>query len=732
MAADVVFAEKQRPCMGCYQADDNPQLRLGCGHSVHVGVAIRVPRTIPGRQFFCCGRGFACLCLIREVPLQASPESEPLANALSCPECSYVLSHLECCSLLPRDIYLQYGLARQTSPKVQQALVALAKEWSPQLTEPVGGPSGSAGGSSSPRTPNGGKVSKMQQLTDLIYFYQGAPHPKMGEILTEMMMDADLKESDQEKIMGMIEKLVNGLSLVEQAPSSGAGVGYGGSEQVVLVDSEKDRQKRAEKQQKKDEAIAVALRQVKRALDSCGVNLGAATEATMRKDWGALSCLAEYLRNGSLNDVIERLSVYRAVFDVCDAIAGNPMLVPLMLSCKPLAKNIRWSPEAALSLAKQRPSESSEVMDVVVEEVEGASLFESISALSEGINGDSPEETELKRRCTQCLDLVASNQSKHPHIMYDRDDSAAMQLAVRICNSLTAKLVDKSNHYKRIMSKYAFRMVNFTDVGIPHSLLDIENRVKDPSVSTRGSSSRVDAKEHLIALRNTIAALRTSCPVEWSSSIFCLADEHRYDVLKFLIIGPEGTPYQDGCFVFDMLLPPSFPTEPPKAKFMTTGGGKVRFNPNLYQDGKVCLSLLGTWHGPGWNPKESTILQVLLSLQSLVLVTDPFCNEPGHEEYQKSPEGRKRIEDYNQTIIHHTVQLAILETLEHPPKGFEDVVRDHFKLKKASVISTCAAWRRRLEGARVQPFEFLLGNLRTVLDTPIAVVAVQDSTAATL
>ena len=30
---------------------------------------------------------------------------------------------------------------------------------------------------------------------------------------------------------------------------------------------------------------------------------------------------------------------------------------------------------------------------------------------------------------------------------------------------------------------------------------------------------------------------------------------------------------------------------------MTTGGNKVRFNPNLYDSGKVCLSLLGTWSG---------------------------------------------------------------------------------------------------------------------------------------
>ena len=46
----------------------------------------------------------------------------------------------------------------------------------------------------------------------------------------------------------------------------------------------------------------------------------------------------------------------------------------------------------------------------------------------------------------------------------------------------------------------------------------------------------------------------------------------------------------------------------------------MRFNPNLYNCGKVCLSLLGTWAGPGWNPKTSTLLQVLVSIQSLIMV----------------------------------------------------------------------------------------------------------------
>ena len=67
---------------------------------------------------------------------------------------------------------------------------------------------------------------------------------------------------------------------------------------------------------------------------------------------------------------------------------------------------------------------------------------------------------------------------------------------------------------------------------------------------------------------------------------------------------------------------------------MTTGGGTVRFNPNLYNCGKVCLSLLGTWSGQDgetWNKDTSTFLQVLVSIQSLILVEDPYFNEPGWE-----------------------------------------------------------------------------------------------------
>eukprot|EP00775_Hariotina_reticulata_P014582 gene14582-14713_t len=75
----------------------------------------------------------------------------------------------------------------------------------------------------------------------------------------------------------------------------------------------------------------------------------------------------------------------------------------------------------------------------------------------------------------------------------------------------------------------------------------------------------------------------------------------------------------------------------------TTGGGRARFNPNLYADGKVCMSLLGAWHGGDqaskWNPATSSLFQILLSVQGMVFVEDPYFNEPNVEVMRGTTEG---------------------------------------------------------------------------------------------
>jgi ubiquitin-conjugating enzyme E2 Z len=93
-----------------------------------------------------------------------------------------------------------------------------------------------------------------------------------------------------------------------------------------------------------------------------------------------------------------------------------------------------------------------------------------------------------------------------------------------------------------------------------------------------------------------------------------------------MIIGPEGTPYHHGFYLFELDYPTDYPFSPPKVKYHTNDG-KTRFNPNLYRNGKVCVSILNTWSGEQWTACQS-IRSVLMTLLTL-LNENPLTNEPG-------------------------------------------------------------------------------------------------------
>jgi ubiquitin-conjugating enzyme E2 Z len=109
-----------------------------------------------------------------------------------------------------------------------------------------------------------------------------------------------------------------------------------------------------------------------------------------------------------------------------------------------------------------------------------------------------------------------------------------------------------------------------------------------------------------------------------------------------MIIGPTNTPYFGGYYFFAFDFPFDYPFTPPNVTYMTNDG-VTRFNPNLYINGKVCVSILNTWAGEKWSSCQ-TINSVLLTLCSL-LNESPLENEPGQtvtcrdfDPYQKSIE----------------------------------------------------------------------------------------------
>ena len=193
-------------------------------------------------------------------------------------------------------------------------------------------------------------------------------------------------------------------------------------------------------------------------------------------------------------------------------------------------------------------------------------------------------------------------------------------------------------------------------------------------------------------LLRQVSVLATALPLDAGSSVFVRYDSSRFSMLRACIVGPAGTPYDGGLFFFDIFLPAQFPAVPPKVQLLTTGSGRVRFNPNLYNCGKVCLSLLGTWAGPGWIPNKSTLIQVLVSIQSLILVEQPYFNEPSYEQSIGTPQGERQSKDYNTVIRRGTVAHAILAPLRSPPPFFEAVVAAHFSRIRERAIRVVGEW----------------------------------------
>lgn len=209
------------------------------------------------------------------------------------------------------------------------------------------------------------------------------------------------------------------------------------------------------------------------------------------------------------------------------------------------------------------------------------------------------------------------------------------------------------------------------------------------------------APERRKRLNKEMKDLAKNLSVHFSSSIAVRFDRKRNYVIKAIIFAPPNTPYDSGAFLFDIYVPPEYPKVPPKVCIMTTANGKVRFSPNLYANGKVCLSLLGTWRGDNpsqnWDPKKSTIWQVLVSIQTAILGSEcPVYDEPGVIP-RKDKEVRLNIERHSKNggilfIRPSTMRYAVVDMINCPPPGFREVILLHFSHKYEYILGVYNSW----------------------------------------
>lgn len=173
------------------------------------------------------------------------------------------------------------------------------------------------------------------------------------------------------------------------------------------------------------------------------------------------------------------------------------------------------------------------------------------------------------------------------------------------------------------------------------------------------------------------------------------------DILKgyALIIGPSDTPYFGGNYFFEFTYPTDYPHSPPKVKYLTNGNN-IRFNPNLYTCGKVCVSLLNTWRGDQWTSCQ-TISTVLLTLCTL-LSKDPLLNEPGVDNKNVD------LKPYEEIIEFSNINIAICDIIQKKSGVFLPFFENFYPFIKENFLNN---YDKLLEFSEKKNAEYEMKNI---------------------
>lgn len=151
------------------------------------------------------------------------------------------------------------------------------------------------------------------------------------------------------------------------------------------------------------------------------------------------------------------------------------------------------------------------------------------------------------------------------------------------------------------------------------------------------------------------------------------------------ISGPSESQYIGGNYFFKFKFPSDYPHQPPKVLFMTNDGF-TRFHPNMYKNGKMCLSVLNTWRGDQWTGCQS-IRTILLTIIS-IMDNYPLLHEPGFTMKHQD------VEKYNKIILYRNIDYCITDIINNIDNKtniynnlFKDNIISEFKKKQSEVLS---------------------------------------------
>ncbi|XP_015038690.2 baculoviral IAP repeat-containing protein 6 isoform X3 [Drosophila pseudoobscura] len=400
-----------------------------------------------------------------------------------------------------------------------------------------------------------------------------------------------------------------------------------------------------------------------------------------------IPALSSYLRNDSVLDITRHIPLYRAILKLLRALSLSKSLVSLLQpapsACgegtQPIAELLTNMKTCVDTYAKRLKVNKKSNIKGQTQQL----TFNIDDGDDEGLALLIPDiqETSVLVQKTTDADALINMQS------ISEDGSGQLERPL-------SKSVEQ--RYLELMKKRQFDTFDMIVESENNSFRFVVSHHFEKMVRLAGDRYHPSRVKRLA---QEAVTLSTSLPLSYSSSVFVRCDTDRLDVMKVLITGPSDTPYANGCFEFDVFFPPDYPNLPMLINLETTGRHSVRFNPNLYNDGKVCLSVLNTWHGrpeEKWNAQTSSFLQVLVSIQSLILVPEPYFNEPGFERSRGTPSGTNSSREYNSNIYQACVRWAMLEQIRNPSPCFKDVIHKHFWMKREEVCTQIEGWIEEL------------------------------------
>nr|XP_019043448.1 ubiquitin-conjugating enzyme family protein [Kwoniella bestiolae CBS 10118]OCF22378.1 ubiquitin-conjugating enzyme family protein [Kwoniella bestiolae CBS 10118] len=540
--------------------------------------------------------------------------------------------------------------------------------------------------------------------------------------------DGSMDENTLSSGYGFMPKFMN------KAKGSSKGTGYDGSGK----EDQTGQQKAEEAQVRADAKTALLLSQVQVFLPNLNRSGGAKTSdhlvhptalAHLRRRSAFVNDL---LRNDSLLDMSKRSGLYRSLFDWLEIVSNHEALASML--AMPQMRPISTSPcpgdPNSVTVTYEGSSSPRELLENCIIQAQaalkGLQSVDNISRPSDDVMMTEEDlrisKAELARRLREKKEEEKQDANYQLRSFCERIVSSAQTIDKSLVETKGKPFVDRIRDSLprlpdtgvaveegalkgqtdeatiKIYEEWAGRArFQYCDLTEETSTSSDKKTYKHAFNGSIQSLEGMDMPKRSLAIAKELAILTTSLPVAWHSTIFLRVDETRVDVLKAMIIGPEGTPYENGCFIFDIFLPLDYNQRCPNVKFMTTNGGRYRLNPNLYADGKVCLSLLGTWQGPGWISGQSTLLQVLISIQSLILCEEPYINEPGWANDAGTPASKA----YSANVRRMVLVDAMANNIKNPPLPFENEIKTHFRLKSKSIRQQIEKWKDLDDGKPV-------------------------------